>query len=172
MDILAHALYGATACSRKGLAGGLAPEKRPLLSDPTVGAALLFGILPDVVSMGIPLVIFIANGSNGNFFHHLDGPAITVYRYMHSLVIALAFWGLVRLRAPRWSVPALAWPVHVVMDALTHGSGKFQTTVFYPLSTWAPEGIRWWQHPKLILAYWLALPAIWLALAALRRRRR
>lgn len=172
MDILAHALFGATVCSRRGLAGGLKPEAKPLLSDRTVGMAMLFGILPDVLSMGLPLLQFVAHGCHGNFFHNLDGGDITVYRYTHSLIVALVVCGAFRFKAPGLFVASLAWPLHVAMDALTHGAGKFQTTVFYPFSAWALDGIRWWQHPGLVLGYWLALPAIWILLFAIRQKSR
>jgi hypothetical protein len=34
------------------------------------------------------------------------------------------------------------------------------------------EGIRWWRHPEVFAAYWLFLPAIWLALRGWRREAR
>ena len=54
-------------------------------------------------------------------------------------------------------------------DALTHGATTFRTTLFYPLSDWGFNGIRWWQHPEVVMAYWLLLPAIWFSLWYWRR---
>jgi hypothetical protein len=175
MDLLAHAVYGATVCSRTGLAGGskgsTGVAKRHWITDWTVWCATLFSILPDAVSMGTPLVSFWSAGMQGHFFRDIGDDAILRYRYMHSLIVALAASSILRLMWKPLFVPSLAWVLHVVMDALTHGTGKFQTTVFYPLSIWSFDGIRWWQHPEVVLAYWLLLPVIWYGLWTWRRRR-
>jgi hypothetical protein len=172
MDLMAHALYGATLCSRTGLAGGAAGARgRRGIADWTVWCAALFGVLPDIVSMGPAFVAFGQTEALGHFFRDFDGPHLVLYRYMHSLLVALAAAGLLRLAWRPLGVPALAWTVHLVMDALTHGTGKFQTMLFYPLSTWALDGIRWWRHPGLVLAYWALLPGLWLSLRRWRRQR-
>ena len=172
MDLLAHAVYGATVCSRTGLAGGSRGAARPWVADWTLWCAILFGILPDAVSMGLPFLDWWRAGMQGNFFHDFGGRDVVVYRCAHSLITALAVSGLLRLACKPLFVPSLAWALHVVMDALTHGTGKFQTTVFYPLSTWSFDGIRWWEHPGVVLAYWLFLPVFWVALRVWRRNRR
>ena len=169
MDLLAHAVYGATVCSRIGLAGGSKGAGRLWISDGTVWCAAAFGILPDLVSMGMPFLTFLAAGAHGNFFRGFEGTGIVCYRYMHSLVVALTVVGLLRFAWRPLFIPSLAWPLHVVLDALTHGAGKFQTTIFHPLSTWGYDSVRWWQHPEIVLAYWLFLPVIWLGLWAWRR---
>ena len=176
MDILAHAIYGATVCSRTGLAGGLDqqadPRPRSWSSDWTVWCAALFGMLPDAVSLGIPWLPYWLAGTPGEFFSHLDPPVITVYRYMHSLVVAFAAAGLIRLLWKPLFIPSLAWALHVCMDAFVHGPGLFQTTLFYPFSSWGPPGIRWWEHPNFILAYWAVLPITWLVISLQRKKRR
>ena len=172
MDVLAHALYGATVCSRTGLAGRTeGTAVRPWMADWTVWCSALFGILPDAFSLGPPMIACAINGG-GNFFLTIDETTLMTYRYMHSLLVALAAAGIVRWIWKPLFVPSLAWPLHVLMDSVTHGAGKFQTTLFYPLSSWGFDSIRWWQHPEIVLAYWLVLPAIWLGLWAWRRRKR
>lgn len=176
MDLLAHAVYGATVCSRTGLAGGLkgstGNDCHHWMTEWTVWCAALFGILPDVVSMGLPLFVFWQAGVPGNFFRDMGNDALVSYHYMHSLIVALAVSGLIRFAWKPLFIPSLAWALHVVMDALTHGAGKFHTTLFYPLSTWGFDGISWWRHPEVMLAYWFLLPAIWLGLWICRRRQR
>ena len=165
-------MYGATVCSRTGLAGGSkgAPG-RFWIADWTVWAAVFFSLLPDAVSMGMPWVSFWADGMQGHFFRDMGDDAILRYRYMHSLLVALACSGLLRCVWKPLFVPSLSWALHVAMDAVTHGAGKFQTTVFYPLSTWHVEGIRWWQHPEICIAYWILLPVIWYGLSIWRRKK-
>jgi|GEM_PF-452488 len=175
MDLLAHAMYGATLCSRTGLGGGVKLKSpagnRPQswAGDWTVWAAVFFSLLPDVVSLWPPFIFFWLQGSPGNFFREISGHHLVCYRYMHSLLVALAVAGICWLIWQPLFVPALAWPVHVCMDAITHGLGKFQTTLFYPLSSWAVDGIRWWEHPEAVLSYWLLLPGFWLGLRVLRQ---
>lgn len=172
MDFLAHAAYGATAFSRSGLAGGRAGASRPWVADGTVWCALLFGVLPDLVSLGPRILTFFLSGTEGNFFARIDRDTLASYRVMHSLVVSLAAAGLIRLVCSPLFLPSLAWPLHVAMDALTHGEGTFQTTVFYPLSSWGLDSIRWWEHPALIAGYWLIPVATWCGLALWRGRAR
>lgn len=174
MDFLAHALYGATVCSRSGLAGGRTGAGRTegrgrRRMDWTVWAALAFGVLPDAVSMGPPFLAFLLAGAPGNFFHDLGGTDMIAYRAMHSLVVALCAAGALRACVRPLALPALAWPLHVVMDAVTHDDGKFGTTLLFPFSTWSIPGIRWWEHPGVVWGYWLALPVLWVGLVAWRR---
>jgi len=52
-------LYGATVCSRSGLAGGSrGTGGRPWIADWTAWAAAVFGVLPDAFSLGLPLLSF------------------------------------------------------------------------------------------------------------------
>lgn len=170
MDILAHALYGATLCSRSGLAGGrTGSAARRWHGDRTVWWALLFGILPDVLSMWIPFALHSVSGASGNFFHSFDGAWLMTYRATHNLLFPLAFSAALRLWRPRLLVPSLAWLVHVLLDSISHETGKFQTLLFFPFSHWGIDGIPWWRTPWLFYSYWLALPTLWLALTLVRR---
>ena len=174
MDFAAHALYGATFCSQSGLAGGRQGFAASMWRDKTVWASLFWGVLPDVVSMGIPFVVFLASRQQhwGHFFMEFEGMGLLLYRWMHSLVPAgVVLLALYRFRRSMF-VPALAWPLHLLTDAVTHhSSGKFRTTLFYPFTDWAIDGWPWWHSPGLIFAYWALLPTVWIGLVILRRRR-
>lgn len=170
MDLLAHAAYGATVCSRTGIAGGAKGFGRHWILDWTVWCSAAFALLPDGVSMGVPFFSYLAAGAPGNFFHEFDG--LASYRAMHSLIVAFAVSGILRLAWKPLFIPSLAWPLHVAFDALTHGAGKWQTTVFYPISTWGYDSIRWWHEPEIVTGYWVLLPVIWLGLWAWRRAKR
>lgn len=174
MDVLAHGLYGITICSRKGVAGGRKAIRERWYREPTVWWALLFGFMPDIVSMWAPFAVHALGGARdgvmGGFFHHFEGGWLVVYRATHSLLIAGIASGLLFACRRSLFLPSLAWALHIVLDAVSHGEGKFQTLPIYPLSSWGINGIRWWCTPWFFAAYWLALPLIWLSLYMYRRR--
>jgi len=152
MDIIAHGLYGAALCSRAG--SGQAARR-------SLAAAAGFGVLPDIVSMWPPFVWHLVSPAHGNFFAGFDGGWLTVYRVMHSLVVSLGFCALAGLACRSLFLPSLAWPLHVLCDMFTHGASKFRTTIFYPISSWGFDGVRWWEHPGVIAGYWTVLGVIW-----------
>lgn len=171
MDFAAHALYGATFCSRSGIAGGSRGPRTSLMRDWTLWAAVGFGVLPDVISMGVPFLNWLMAGAGDNvgyFFRDFDGSGLIVYRYMHSLLIAGGCSALLFCFQRKLFVPSLAWIVHIITDALTHGLGKFKTTLFYPLTDWAIDGWPWWKSGWVTASYWLVLLITWLVLAAIR----
>ena len=170
MDLFAHMAYSATVCSRTGLAGGARGSPRRWFADSTVWWAVGFGLLPDALSMGCPLLFFWLDGSAGNFFHEMDGDAMVSYRYAHSMISALLFSGLIFLSVRRLFIPSLAWPLHLLMDMFTHGEGKYRTTLIYPVSDWGFDGISWWRHPWLTGLIWLMLPVVWLCLRLARKK--
>ena len=170
MDVLAHGLYGVTVCSRLGLAGGRAGTRGVRWwREPTVWWALFFGLLPDMVSMWIPYILHAISGVEDNFFRYFDGGWLTVYRVFHSLVIALAFSALLYFWRRRLFIASLAWPLHILCDAISHVDGKFQTLIFYPLSHWGFHGIAWWRARWFVWSYWAVLVLIWIGLYAWRR---
>ena len=119
--------------------------------------------------MWIPFAIHGLSGQEGNFFRKFDGSWLVVYRVAHSLIMAFAVSGLVFAWRRSLFVPSLAWLVHVVMDAVSHGTGKFQTLLFYPLSRWGIDGVNWWQTPWVLQIACVSLPVFWLALVIWRR---
>ncbi len=159
MDTLTHALLGAALCSRTGLAGGrrgpVNPlDGRPRVWDWTLGAALFFGILPDLASIGLHLIYHILR--HGDMGWHAIPPFIfTLYNLTHSLLIAGVCVLAAALWLRPWAAPMLAWPVHILTDTLTHGAGRFATPIFFPLSDYRFSGVNWWQTPWL--ARWPAL---------------
>jgi len=172
MDILAHALYGATFCSRVGLAGvrgGL--SGRRWFREPSVWLAVLFGLLPDILSMWVPFAVHHFSRTPGNFFANYGGGWLVVYRAVHSLVPALGVSLLIGLVWRRGFLPSLAWGLHILCDAVSHGDGKFQTLPFYPFSTWGIVGIPFWKNAGFVAAYWAVLVVIWMGLWHWRRQR-
>lgn len=172
MDIFAHCVYGMTACSRSGLAGGRKGSGTSWFRDRTVWWAAGFGVLPDLASLGLPFLLFTFAGMPGNFFRDLNPDWLISYRYAHSMLTALVVVAIVRFVRSDLFVPSLALPLHVVADALTHSNGKFQAPLFHPLSNWTVEGIAWWRHGWVIWLYW-SLPVIaWAFLRLVRGKYR
>jgi hypothetical protein len=174
LDTLAHAVYGATLFSRAGLAGGRRGASTACgsyVADWTVWVAAGFGALPDLSSIGPSFVQMVLRGDAPSF-HAIPPHVMLLYRLTHSLVVAGLIVLLLRRVALPLAVPALAWPVHVVMDSFSHGDGHWQTLLFYPLSEWHFHGLNWWEHRGMMLAYWGALPTLWLFLYLWRRARR
>lgn len=170
MDVLAHALYGATLCSRTGLAGGRQGTRRSFSYDWTVWVAAGFGLLPDMASIGAAFFMMMIRGEAPDF-HALPPHVFVLYHSTHSLVFAGFLLLVLRLMARPLVIPALAWPLHIVMDSFFHATGWWQTMMFYPLSDWHYNGINWWQHPLMMLLYWGILPVLWIAIALWRRCR-
>ncbi|MEI6148889.1 MAG: hypothetical protein WCS01_07305 [bacterium] len=174
MDILAHALYGATCCSRTGLAGGRRGAgliRRSFSRDWTVWVAAGFGILPDLSSIGIYFAQMMIRGAPPSF-HGIPPYVYTLYHSTHSLISAVLLVLVLYTIARPLARPALAWPLHIVMDSLSHGNGRWQTLMLYPLSDWHFHGVNWWQHPVVMLLYWGVLPVLWTGLHIWRRRRK
>jgi hypothetical protein len=172
VDILAHALYGATFCSRTGLAGGRRGAAAPPKSfsrDWTVWAAAGFAAMPDMTSIGVSFTQMIIRG-HAPSFHGIPPYVFVLYHCTHSLVIAGLALLLLRAIARPLVVPALAWPLHIVMDSFSHGEGRWQTLMLYPLSDWHFRGINWWQHPGVMLLYWGMLPVLWIGIHLWRCR--
>lgn len=172
MDLLAHACYGATLCSRSGLAGGWRGAGRRWFADASVWMAVFFGLLPDMLSMWVPFALFVAGGSHGNFFGYYDGVWLEVYRFTHSLLPAFLVTMTLFMVCRRISVASLAWTVHVLCDSVSHDAGKFRTMMFYPLSEWHITGIAFWRHVWFIAFYWSILVGLWIVLIVVRSRMR
>ncbi len=170
MDIGAHILYGVAICSRTGWAGGRKghPAAR-WYRDPTVGLSASFSLLPDAVSMGLPMLTHVLAGVDGDFFARFGGNGLVAYRYMHSLLIPTLAVALMGLWRRRWMIPALAWPLHVALDSFSHADGKFRTTLLYPFSDWGFNGIAWWTSGRFVASYWAAALLLWLGLFLWRK---
>lgn len=92
-----------------------------------------------------------------------------MYHSSHSLLVAAGVLLLLARMARPLVIPALAWPLHILMDSVSHGVGPWQATMLYPVSDWHVVGVNWWQHPGMMLGYWGLLPVLWLALYLWRR---
>lgn len=171
MDTLAHALIGAAICSRTGLAGGRRGPRdaagNPTWKDWTLPAAALFGALPDLTSLAIPLAYRTLTQSP--VWDPMHEWTLLAYRFNHSMlgigILALLFIGCCR---KLW-LPFLAWPLHVLCDIPTHGSGStYITPILWPFTLRGFAGWNWWENPYVLYGSWLLVALLWTAIAMLR----
>lgn len=171
MDTLLHGVLGAVACSRTGLPGGrrgpVDERGRRQLADWTLWAALGFGLFPDIASLGIHFATDLFTG-NGVRWHGIPDFVFLLYNLTHSLLgIAIGYALLVAWKRSLW-LPALAWPLHVLVDVPTHGDGRFITPLFWPFSEAGFTGWSWWVFPWVFYGGWIAAGVLWLLVIVLR----
>ncbi len=155
MDILAHTLWTNVVFYKK-----LKLERISRL------VAVLFGILPDLVSFA---PIFIYRFFSGVEFFELINRNIWIvkyanesYNYTHSLVI-FAFLALLVyfFRKGHWYWPMFGWALHILIDIPTH-QGFFETPFLFPLSDYQfSHGISW-GHPAFMILNYTALAVFYI----------
>ena len=140
MDIFAHGLWSYAIFHKKKY----------------VWLATLFGILPDSLSFGILLVIYIATGK----FHRGPPPINSIpswvyaaYNFTHSLVMFACVFLLVFMITKRWFLPLIAWAIHVLIDIPTHSFRFFPTPFLWPISDYKFDGISWGTPWFMVLNY-------------------
>ena len=171
MDTLVHGAIGAVLCSRTGILGwrlGPVDEKgRRKFSDWTLWAAFLFGVFPDLASLGIHFGMDMILG-NGVRWKEIPDFVFTLYNVTHSLFGMAVCIGLLAWWKRALFVPALAWPLHVLMDVPTHGHGIFMTPLFWPFSERGFAGWNWWLYKGIFYGSWTFAFGLWLAVVAMR----
>ena len=140
MDIFAHVLWSFAIFSKR--------------SD--VWWAVLFGVLPDLLSFGI---LFFMNLFTGNL--QRGPPALstlpkwlfTAYTLTHSLVLFAAVFLLVFLITKSWYWPLAAWAIHILIDIPTHSAKFFPTPFLWPISNYNFNGISWGTPWFMVINY-------------------
>lgn len=171
MDTLFHGVMGAVLCSRTGLPGGrrgpVDENGRQKYTDWTLWAAFFFGVLPDLASLGIHFSMDLFMG-NGVKWKGIPDFIFVLYDITHSLAgMTVCIGLLVWWKRALW-LPAMAWPIHVLMDIPTHGSGRFITPIFWPFSEWGFAGWSWWLHPWIFYGGWIVAGLLVLTVIAMR----
>lgn len=182
MDTFIHGALGALCFARSGLPAvatawrarrraadapdlpSLAPAP-PFYRDRTCYLAVLFGMMPDLASIG-PTVIVSVLRSILTGVHHPSAPsplAMEFYHANHSILGILAIALLLRLISKKFFFPAFfAWPLHVLCDIPTHPAERWGTPLLWPFSLVAYDGSPWWVHRQLVQCAWAAVIALWL----------
>ncbi len=142
--------------------------KTPLL-------AVMFGLLPDTSSWA---VYFIYNLIAGNKFgkpslETIPDWVFTLYNVSHSIFVAFAAIAILYALLRKFPWYALAWPIAVFMDLLTHTREFLPTPFLWPVSDWRFPGISWGSKAFLLINYAaiaLAFVAIYLSRKKVRRK--
>lgn len=140
MDIFAHGLWTYAVFHRKRYAW----------------LAVLFGLLPDLLSFGILFIANLANGDLARGRPALDALPTWIfasYNMTHSMVV----FGFVLLIAyiitKKWFWPLMAWGLHILTDIPTHSNSFFPTPFLWPLSNYRFNGISWGTPWFMMLNY-------------------
>lgn len=156
MDVFAHGLWSFAVFHRKRY----------------VWLATLFGVLPDILSFGILMII---NFINGNFTRgrpsigSLPDWLFGAYNLTHSFVTFLFVFVLVYLMTKKWFWPLTAWAIHILIDIPTHSFRFFPTPFLWPISNYKFDGISWGTWWFMLLNY-SALMTVFIAIAHNRKK--
>ncbi|CAN2044784.1 Metal-dependent hydrolase [Candidatus Magnetomoraceae bacterium gMMP-1] len=130
MDTFSHGLWGYALFGHRGY---------PKL-------ALLFGVLPDLLSFGVLILIRLINGTyiwGKPDIALIPQWTFVLYDCFHSLFISLTCIALVTLFNKRIAFAMLAWVFHIFLDIPFHSVEYFPTKMIWPLSDFVINGIPW-----------------------------
>ncbi len=146
MDIFAHGLWSYAVFHKKKYAW----------------LAVLFGVLPDILSFGI---LFIMNLINGGLrrgppsLSSLPDWLFAAYNMTHSFVIFLLVFFTVYVLTKKWFWPLTAWALHILIDIPTHSFRFFPTPFLWPITGYKFDGISWATPWFMLLNYSVLLIA-------------
>ena len=142
MDTLSHALWGS----------GLFGYRRYRW------VAILFGVMPDLLSFGVLFFIRIINGElNYSGLPTLESLVqlepfpqwiFAMDNITHSFITAFFFVSIIYYVKRELVWPMLAWPFHIVLDFAFHTKELFPVKLFWPLTDFYIDGISW-SHPAV-----------------------
>lgn len=134
--------------------------------------AVCFGLLPDTLSWVIyGIYRLITHGEFGKpVLDEIPDWAFLLYDISHSLVVALAVIAIIFIVLRRVPVYIFAWPLMIIIDALTHTRAFLPTPFLWPVSDWTFPGISWATPWFLVLNY--ALITVGLTLIIYYKRKK
>lgn len=126
-------------------------------NNPLVWLAVLFGILPDLLSWGI-YTIWPKKGFDWKNpdWSLMPNWIMTLYGITHSLFVVAVVFAIVYLIFKEIPLFLLAWPLHIFIDIPTHDKAFLPTPFLWPLSNYKFAGISWGQK-WFMTANWSAI---------------
>lgn len=121
----------------------------------TIWMAILFGILPDLLSWTIfaGYNIFTRGKIGRPNLKEIPKWVYSLYNYAHSLFVFLFIATLIYLVNGEIQVYLWAWPLHILIDIPTHSRKFLPTPFLWPFFDWKFLGISWNVRWFFIL-YW------------------
>lgn len=152
MDIISHGLWGGVGFGRK--------SKR------FFWWAVLFGMLPDLLSFGVFTVANILGISERPDWAGGPPPMEAIPQYVHvlynishSLIIFTVILSFLWWLARPYAIPFLAYGFAVLLDIPTHSKDFFATPFLWPLSQYQYDGTPW-------SSFYIFIPNVVLLIAA------
>lgn len=134
MDIISHALWGATVVRKKHL----------------VWWAVLVGAAPDLLSNGVAFFyLLIAHSQlwSASTWPLLPSILKNAYNVTHSIVGVAIVAGLFFLFWKRYMILVIPYVLHVAMDLFAHEGNVINRLLFpFQESTIAVYGLNWWEQ--------------------------
>jgi len=147
MDVFSHGLWGGITVGRR--------------SKKSFGAAVAFGMAPDVIAFGPFLVTRLLNQGTEFFSHFGKRPELSaipeyvhsIYSVTHSLVVFATAFAIVWAIRRKPMMEMLAWGLHICMDIPTHSPEFFPTPFLWPVSDFHVNGTPW-SSPYIFFPNW------------------
>lgn len=165
MDIIAHGLWTNAAFYKK-----YRDDKKNRY------LAVLFGLLPDLVSFAPSFIALFLTGLHFDFDQALHSQkwfylwGRESYNYTHSLVVFAAVMAIIAvIRKGKIFWPLAGWGVHVAIDIFSH-KYFFQTPFLFPLSDFKISGLSWGQ-PAFMITNYSVLAVVYLVWFLVLRKR-
>ncbi|MDI6821243.1 MAG: hypothetical protein QMD65_03700 [Patescibacteria group bacterium] len=160
MDIVSHALWGVTVIRKK----------------PLVWWALIFGILPDILSTGLGGIFLLFR--YGSFWPENGWSLLPewikiLYHINHSLLGVLIMFAILTVISRKILLLIIPYVLHIVIDLFTH-EGDIIYRLFMPLINYNPNrvlGLNWWEHSWIWWLNIILLISANLIIWLIRRRR-
>lgn len=123
-------------------------------------AAAFWGMFPDIFAFAVPFLwmafsvtiggMAVSQFPNAVSFEPVD-PALApvfslvhvLYSLSHSLIIFALITGISYLLFKDKTVYLGGWLIHILIDIPTHSYDFYPTPIFWPLSDWKLNGIKW-----------------------------
>lgn len=145
MDIVSHGLWGGVLFGR---------SNRRLFF-----YAILFGILPDLLSFGVFTMARLLGFAGHPSFGDGAWPSVEaipayvhwLYNITHSLFVFMLVLAILWFLARTYMIPFLAYGFAILIDIPTHPAEYFGTPFLWPFSAYRFDGVSWGEPVVFLL---------------------